>query len=231
MFLAFVASFAFASDHLQLAEDLVDTVLPGNNVYASGVPVVTWEGNGSTASVSANCSGLVNTIMSAAYPTLSMKSWMGCSRPIAQAWYDNIQAENHFIEITNIADIAPGDILVYSYQCANTTCGNSGSTCSTSGHVMIASSHATARVATAPLVAGTTQYEIAVIDSANSPHGSLDTRYLSASNQDDTGVGEGFLRLYANSSGGIEGYSWSTARGSTYYGSSTRPMVVGRYQP
>ena len=82
----------------------------------------------------------------------------------------------------------------------------------------------------APLVAGSVQWLVPVIDSATSGHGAMDTRH----NADGTfreGVGQGTVRLYTDLSGGFLGYSWSDSSVSVYYDSTMRPLVIGRIDP
>jgi hypothetical protein len=86
------------------------------------------------------------------------------------------------------------------------------------------------RPSTEPIVTGTTQYELAVIDSSNSFHGFEDTRYR-GKNVKGGGVGRGTLRLYAHADGSIAGYAWSTRRVSKFYGPNERRLIVGRFQP
>jgi predicted HNH restriction endonuclease len=86
------------------------------------------------------------------------------------------------------------------------------------------------RTATAPLINGTTQYEVSIIDCSQSGHGSADTRYISSGNWDD-GVGKGVFRLYVNKKGAITGYTWSTYSSSVYYSQSERQLAVGEHVP
>jgi hypothetical protein len=95
---------------------------------------------------------------------------------------------------------------------------------------MLVASVPVLRTSTAPLVTGTKQYDVPVIDASSSGHGSLDTRYISASNFND-GIGRGILRLYTNSKGALVGYTWSTYPNSDYYSQSQRPLLVGRLIP
>lgn len=223
----------FAADHLSLAEDLVATITPSYNTYASGPNTVYWQGVAGHANseVSTDCSGFMDVLFPTAYG-VSMKTWMGCSTPISQTWYNTINAGNHFTVITKIADILAGDIIAISYNCPKATCGSAGAGCSSSGHMLMAAASAYTRISTAPTIAGTTQYELEVIDVANSGHGSSDTRYHKVNaTTDDSGVGDGIMRIYGDSAGKIAGYTWSTFSNSTYYDVTTRPIAVGRYKP
>ena len=233
LLLTMIATMALATDHISLAEDLVATITPANNNYNTTSQVVYWQGTSGHAvsEVSTDCSDFMNVLFSTAYG-VSPKSWMGCSSPIAQTWYNTILAGNHFKSITNIADILEGDIMAISYKCAKTTCSSAGSGCSSSGHMMMVEGLPYLRASTSPTVAGTYQYEMEVIDVSNSGHGPLDTRYHKVSSTvDDSGVGDGILRVYTDVKGNFTGYTWSTFSNSTYYDVSTRPFVIGRYTP
>ena len=83
----------------------------------------------------------------------------------------------------------PGDILAIKYY---------DDTSTNSGHAMVALGVPTARTATAPLVSGTTQYDILVADSSKSYHGPLDTRYTSGL---PGGIGKGTFRIYVDVAG------------------------------
>ena len=114
-----------------------------------------------------------------------------------------------------------GDIIAIKYPTGTST---------STGHIMLIAAAPTLRTASAPLITGTTQYEVRVIDASSSGHGSLDTRYISSGNFND-GIGSGYFRLYINSSGGVAGYTWSTYSSSVYYSQSDRPLLVGRLLP
>ena len=86
------------------------------------------------------------------------------------------------------------------------------------------------RAASAPLVDGTAQYAIEVIDSSQSGHGPNDTRKLANGAWAD-GAGIGTLRLYADAAGNITGYTWSTYSNSQYYPQDERHLVAGRLAP
>ena len=64
-----------------------------------------------------------------------------------------------------------------------------------------------------PLIPGTQQYVVTVIDSAMSGHGPTDTR-AEARGRWQTGVGRRLFRLYSDANGHIAGYSWSATAAS-----------------
>ena len=227
------AALAAPPDHLALAARLVNTLTPEHNVYGSSPTFVYWEGvDGHEASENqSKCSSFVSALFTEAYDE-DLTEWMGCSSPVAQRYFDTISAEEGFEEISTIRDIEPGDIIAMSYGCPESTCSSLGGDCSSTGHVMVvAAAPVRLKTALAPVVEGTMQFVVRVIDSSSSYHGTLDTRYQSeADGNNDSGVGEGAMRLYLNlSDGSIAGYTWSTSSSSTFYDPETRPLVVGRY--
>ena len=82
---------------------------------------------------------------------------------------------------------------------------------------------------TSPVIAGTNQYLVKVIDSSASYHGDSDTRfiYFGVNGQ---GVGKGTFRLYVNTTTNfISGYTWSDKSSSVYYTPDQRELIVGRF--
>jgi hypothetical protein len=221
-----------------------------------------------------DCSSFSDLLMRRAHgwvpPTTSL-------RPLAQDYYWAIRNGVRFMEITNVNDIQPGDVMALKYP------ANDANT----GHV--AWIDAAPQMFTGPPnEPGLTAYTVAVVDSSNAFHdGPMgpttmdDDRYLGtlsggrACTQDIecldkyganatcnsitlfttladggsgpysvcslTGVGRGQMRLFADASGTIKGYSWSPNRYSTF---NPRPdplpitpgdvfpsndVVVGRY--
>lgn len=226
------AALAASPSHLLLARFLVDTLAPEDNTYGSDPTFVYWQGlDGQSRSQNqSKCSSFLSTLLTRAYAA-DMTEWMGCSSPVAQRYFDAISAEDGFTWIDSLSQIQPGDIIAISYGCAEATCGSVGS-CSSSGHVAIVSGVPRHRkTPTSPVVEGTLQFDVPIIDSTSSHHGSIDTRYESENDgSDDSGVGEGVMRLYLDpSDGSIAGYTWSTYSSSVYYDQGTRPLVVGRY--
>lgn len=200
---------------------LVTNVTPVNNVYVNGLGSVSWAGqNGATIyACSTDCSGYLNRLLTQSYGYTSAyyRTWTGVTRPLAQHYYNEIVTKDHFTQIKTVSQIEQGDFVAIKYPADATN----------TGHCMLVAAAPTLRSATAPLVAGTTQYELSVIDCASSGHGSTDTRYATS----DDGVGKGIFRLYVASNGTIAGYSWSTFSNSVYYAKADRPFVVGRLIP
>jgi hypothetical protein len=222
-------------EHLDLAEMLVATVLPAVNFYGDPTKI-TWEGfNGLDYSTNrSKCATLVTQLFERAYDP-DYVAWFGCTSPHAASYHDKIEVEDGFTLIESIHDVQPGDIIAIEYidaGCTNLTCGTFSS-CTSTGHVAIVADFPKARTASAPLVAGTLQFSVDIIDTSTSYHGTADTRYMSdAGGAHDQGVGQGTMRLYVNGKDAthpIVGHSWSTSSGSAFFSNAKRDVVIGRY--
>lgn len=216
------AAEAVLPGHLSWAEAVALNVLPARNDYATNPSYIYWKGvNGALDYQNrTECASFVTLNLRQAYgwSTTFMKNWMGSTSPFAATYHDTIVAQNGFLLVPNVQSIASGDIIAIKYPAGLTA----------TGHTMIADGPAVLRAAaTGPLVAGTLQYEIAVIDSSQSGHGPLDTRYYPNGTW-EAGAGRGVLRLYADRNGLITGYTWSTYTNSVYYDQASRHLVVGR---
>lgn len=203
---------------------LIQNVTPANNTYVASTGIVSWAGqNGAIAYVcSTQCSGYLNRVLTQTYGYTNSyyASWMGVSYPKATNYYNEIITQDHFTNILSVNQIMQGDIIAMQYPPGSTA----------TGHVMIVDSAPTLRTTSSPLVPGTSQYEVVVMDCSGSGHGSTDTRYISNGVFED-GIGKGVFRLYVNSTGNIVGYTWSTYSNSTYYDQSQRHLAVGRLIP
>jgi hypothetical protein len=207
--------------HVAWGELLIATVLPSENEYGSKPSFIRWEGDSGHNS-SGNrtvCATFVTLLLQRAYAMESsdFTAWMGTGSPNAAAYHDAIVAENGFERITNVNDIAPGDLIAIEYPSA------SGPT----GHVAIVTAPPLPHPAKAPLVAGTQQFEVLIIDSTSSPHGQTDSR-VKADGTVDAGAGSGSMRLYTNLQGDIVGHAWSTCASDGFHNLSSRHLVVGR---
>jgi len=212
---------AAGPDLLEWARRLVNGVTPETNLYASRPTIVTWSGV-NAASETRNrsvCSALVAHLMMQAYGyrAADFASWLGGRFPRAAGFHDAIAEGRGFTPILRIAEIRPGDILAIKYPPGSKP----------TGHVLLAASRPVERQATDPVVSGTVQYEISVIDSSHTGHGPTDTRHY-AKGKFHSGVGEGLFRLYAAPDGTLAGYSWSVTKASEEYTPSERHLVIGR---
>jgi hypothetical protein len=218
-----LAGTAKAADpqHLFWAKDIATNVTPELNMYDSNPSYIRWpDANGVGAYENrTKCASFITQVLMQSYGWTSayFRNWMASTSPTANVYHDTIKQQNRFAIIGNINDIRPGDIIAIKYP--------SGST--VTGHMMMAKTTAFLRKATLPIIKGTYQYELQIIDSSQTGHGSTDTRL----NEDGTynpGAGIGTLRLYTNSSDMLVGHTWSTYNSSKYYDFKTRPIIVGR---
>jgi hypothetical protein len=209
---------------LASAQAIVRDLAPANNVYGSRPTYVIWS-DAAADRVARNrsvCSSFVSHVLerSFGYTSHDIDAWFERSFPQAREYHATIVARRGFARIGSIDAIRPGDVIAIAYPAGSHP----------TGHVMIAASDAVARIATAPLEAGTRQYEIAVIDSANSGHGERDTR-RKADGTWTTGAGRGTLRLYAAPDGSVAGYAWSTSSHSVFRSVADRKVAIGRLDP
>ncbi|HEV7509797.1 MAG TPA: hypothetical protein VGS07_33300 [Thermoanaerobaculia bacterium] len=205
---------------LEWARRLVAGVTPETNIYASRPTIVTWTGV-SGASETRNrsvCSALVAHLMMQAYGyrPADFASWLGGRFPRAAGFHDAIAAGRGFDPVLRIAEIRPGDVLAIKYPPGSHP----------TGHVLLAASQPVERRATEPIVPGTVQYELSVIDSSHTGHGPTDSRHY-AKGKFHSGVGEGLFRLYAGPDGALTGYSWSVTKASEVYTPGERHLVIG----
>jgi len=242
-------------DHLSVAAQWKHDLTPANNKY--GTPSEVWY-VGSDVHVFAECGGFVSELMKASYPNIDDdvmsdlmddnpsddNSW---SSPDSVHWYDAISAQTSvavngqtvgLTRLTDIDDVETGDILASIYTSAGGT-----------GHTMVIyNMPATYTLVTTsiPGYSGVSveRYSVQVLDSTQSVHlnqaGSTDTRYLkdvdgAGKAVNDTGMGLGDIRIYADhSTGEIIGWTWSSIQSTPYQGtdasaSNYRPIVAGRF--
>lgn len=204
------------------ADLLAQNCNSGNTDYLLSAQDITWAGqNGALVyKCTADCSGLVNTLIKKTFGATGndFLSWWGRNRPIAKTYTDAIAINSKFARKSNIANIVAGDVIAVKYPDGDPT----------SGHVLLAASAPVLRTSSSPIISSTKQYEVEVIDCANSGHGSTDPRNIG----NYSGVGRGIMRIYTNISGdSLYGHTWSTASNSTYYSQSSRKLEVGTFTP
>jgi hypothetical protein len=209
-----------APEHLAWAHRLIDGVTPETNAYNSHPTVVSWAGSdGATETRNRSvCSSLVAHLFMQAYGyrRADFKTWMGTTFPQAKDFHTAIESGHGFQRIDQVSQVRPGDIVAIRYPAGSHP----------TGHVLVVAAAPVSRSATAPLMPGTHQYELEIIDSSRTGHGPTDTRHY-AKGRFHSGVGEGPLRLYVEN-GRIVGYSWSETKASEIYAPDKRNMVIGR---
>ena len=150
------------------------------------------------------------------------KRWFGSRRPTAERYHDAIVDGRGFARLDRIADLRAGDLIAIKYLTRHDN----------TGHIMLAVEAPSRMNATPPYVDGTQQWSVAVIDSSESGHGTTDTRHKrGADGRDHDGLGRGVVRLYADASGAVVGFSWSTTKASRFIAPQDEHVVLGRLQP
>lgn len=209
---------AEAPKHLTAAAELVHHLPLQNTSYRAGDPEVTWHGDYQSH---ADCSGFVDALLmhSYGYSRDDFKRWFDSHRPSARRYHDAIVDGRGFHRIERLAEVRPGDILAvkYFHRTDNT------------GHVMLVADSPRHIAPTPPVVSGTDQWEVTVIDSSRSGHGPTDTRHhRGPEGKDHEGLGRGVLRIYSDHEGHLAGFSWSTAKVSKFIAPDEEQLVVGR---
>ena len=204
--------------HVELGLKAIDTIQKEKNLYGTPAKLVIQGANGSVTENRTECASFVTQLFRVSYGLNDafFKSWSGSTSPTSAKYFDAIQAGNKFSRITKINSVQPGDLIAVKYL--------SGNSAGDSGHMMVVLAAPEPMTAVKPLVTGTEQYQVLVMDSTKSPHGTGDSR-VGASEQ---GLGKGYIRLYVNAAGEMVGYAWSRSVGSTFYGPNQRPFIVGR---
>lgn len=211
---------------LDWARAMVQNVTEATTDYDHNLGPVTWTGEHGAAAYESrtDCSGFILALYEQAYSVTlpQLSGWLGKKRPLAASFVDAIGAGHGFSAVSTVAEIQPGDLIAVRY--ANPAKGDN------TGHLMLVESSPTARAATNPLVDGTTQWDVNIIDQSSTGHGPTDTRHH-ADKTFASGVGRGTIRLYTDSAGSPVGYAWSDIGVSPFYSQSDRPLVIGRLDP
>ncbi len=211
--------------HLLDARSLVERLDLNNTNYEHAQGTVVWSG---TVESHTDCSGLIDHLLmhSYGYSPEAFKRWFDSHRPTARRYHDAIAAQKGFVQMQSVRELRPGDLIAIKYlnQKENT------------GHIMIVDEPPQRMKAKKPLVDGSEQWAVTVIDSSESGHGPTDTRHKKGPNgKDHQGLGRGVFRLYATQQGKITGFSWSTLTVSKFVAPEEEHLVLGRlipnYQP
>jgi hypothetical protein len=205
---------------LAVAQALVAHLDLANTNYKHGEPEVSFV---APYQSHADCSGFIDSLLQYCdgYSKDQFKKWFDSSRPSAKRYHDAIVDQKGFQSIPHVQDMLPGDILAVKYlnRADNT------------GHVMLAADRPLKISSKEPVISGTQQWTVTVIDSSESGHGPTDTRYKRGPNgKDHDGVGEGVLRIYSDADGQVAGFAWSTFANSEFKKPSDEHLVIGRLQ-
>jgi hypothetical protein len=223
--------------YLALARELVANTKPEDNRYSLGSQFISFPGDflSNRHAVRADCSGFLLAILHRAdYQTQWRMEYLPSTRrrtrPAAEDFVYSIENEKGFTRVRDARGVQPGDLLAHAMLNAEDQ-RQTGST----GHVFLIDTAAKRIEPRAPLVAGTEQYEVAVIDTNEEQVGEDDTRLADRANK-VKGVGRGTIRLYVDQSGELVGFARnfrSTRRFFSYdprFPSDTKPRkaAIGR---
>jgi hypothetical protein len=167
-----------------------------------------------------DCSGFINALLQKSYhfPT----GWLGKNRPYAITYYNQIiNNENNFINITNIKDAKIGDFIVFRILPGTSKTNDTG-------HIMIINDLPKIIQNKTPIITDTQQWVVQIIDQTANPHGQNDTRNMDNNNK--TGLGIGYFRIYTDTNGLLKGYAWSTDNNSKFIDTTIHPLVIGRLE-
>jgi len=210
--------------HLLQAEQLVDNLKGAQeNVYGGGKRHIDW--NASNYAARTVCSSFITLLLEHTYgwPTSAFKVMMGTGNPQAEDYHDAIVSRRGFKRIVHVTAIRPGDILAVKYTGFHVTSRDVEDT----GHVMLVAEAPTFINDEKPIISGTRQYTVTIIDSSASGHGPTDTRHEPGGHFTG-GIGRGTIRLYAGDDDKIAGYTWSNTPKSEYFTAPERDIVAGR---
>lgn len=207
--------------HLDVARQVVRDLSHDARVneYGSNPTFLRW--GHPTREARTVCGSFVTRLIERSYGLTAQEihHWLGAGGTDAVDWWNVIAHEKGFRRLRRIDEIQPGDVLAIKYDDGSKD----------TGHVMVADDAPVPISAVSPLVSGTEQYRLAVIDSSASGHGPEDSRHRPGGGFG--GIGRGFARLYADQKGRIVGYAWSETPKSTFYQAPERKLAIGRLLP
>jgi hypothetical protein len=194
--------------HLAIARELVQNIKPQDNRYSLGDQYISLPGDlfSSKYSMKADCSGFLLAIFERAnYPTRNRMSFLsaapGRKRPAAEDFVYSIENEKGFARIKRIEDMRPGDLLAHAMLNVDDK-----KAAGTTGHVFLINSLPKRISPRRPLVEGTTQYAVSIIDSNEEYVGEDDSRLADRANK-LKGLGQGTIRIYSDSDGELVGWA------------------------
>jgi hypothetical protein len=168
--------------HLAIARELVTNIAPENDHYHLGGQSISMPGDlfSNKYAMTADCSGFLLAVFDrAGYTTRSKMLYLKSS----------------------ISRKRPGDLLAHAMLNVEDQ-----KQTSTTGHVFLVNSVPREITPRKPLVEGTRQYEVSIIDSNEEHVGADDTRLKDPANK-LTGLGTGTIRLYADANGELVGWA------------------------
>jgi hypothetical protein len=209
--------------HLAIARELVENTRPADNHYVLGGESISFPGDlfSDKYTVRADCSGFLLALFARAqYPTRSRMGFVGQSfsrkRPAAEDFVFSIESEMGFRRIVDVRLMRPGDLLAHAMLDARDL-----QQTGTTGHVFLIDSEPRPIAPHPPVVEGTQQYEVSIIDSNEEWVGADDTRLADPANK-VKGLGRGTIRLYADADGEPVGWARTFRSTNRFFSYSSR---------
>lgn len=209
--------------YLALARELVENIKPGDNRYSLGDQFISFPGDLSSSkyAIKADCSGFLLAVFERAkYPTRSRMSFLNWSpsrkRPAAEDFVYSIENEKGFVHIKRVEDMRPGDLLAHAMLKIEDQ-----KQTGTTGHVFLINSLPKRIAPRKPLVEGTTQYSVSIIDSNEEYVGEDDSRLADRANK-LKGLGRGTIRIYSDSNDELVGWARTFKNTKVFFSYSPR---------
>ncbi len=213
--------------HVIDARRLVKGIQPSDNSYSLRHRVVRWknrDGSGRYICHS-DCVGFIDSLLMYSYclRPYQFGQLIGKERPTARFMEQDIASGRGFKTVSIIQDVIPGDIIGVAFPLGSKA----------NGHMMMIDDFPKLRENTPPLIEGTHQWAVRIIDCTGSGHGTDDTRYIGHKDgraQFRHGVGRGVIRLYTDRNGHVVGYTWSVGPNAKFKSCTIYPISIGRFQ-
>jgi hypothetical protein len=209
--------------HLSLARELAANIAPENNHYVLGGQLISFPSDAGTIkyAMKADCSGFLLALFDrAGYSTRSHMMFLKDSalrkRPRAEDFVLSIERQAGFKRIQSIDDVRPGDLLAHAMLKVEDQMQTG-----TTGHVMLINSRPKLIAARKPVVAGTRQFEVSIIDSNEEHLGDDDSRLANPAKK-VTGLGRATLRIYGDANGELVGWARTFANSDRFFSYNPR---------
>ncbi len=208
--------------YLAIARELAENVKPEDNQYQLGRQFISLPGDAASNkyAMRADCSGFLLAIFERA--KLPVRSRMVFlydgpqrKRPASEDFVFSIEQEKGFRLIRKVEDLKPGDLLAHA-MIDKEVQKQTGTT----GHVFLINTEPKAISSRRPIVAGTRQFEVSVIDSNEEHVGADDSRLAGA--KKIHGLGKGTIRLYADDNGELVGWARTFANSNRFFSYSPK---------
>jgi NlpC/P60 family len=204
--------------HLTLARELVAQIVPENNKYVLGGQFISFPSDAAAGkyAMKADCSGFMLALFErAGYSTRSRMMYLKDSarrtRHSAEDFVLSIENEAGFKRIRIIDDVRPGDLLAHAMLKVEDQMRTG-----TTGHVMLINSRPKLIASRRPVVAGTRQFEVSIIDSNAEHLGDDDSRLANPANR-ITGLGSGTIRIYVDAKGELVGWARTFSQSARFF--------------